>query len=84
MAQARNTAPQCGIKVYQDKGSLALRFPVKYNPVFEQLDGKAIAKQKCLGLGLKYSEANWRRATQIAIDIENDLEHKDWLNTNLI
>jgi hypothetical protein len=27
----------------------------------------------------KYSEANWRRATQIAIDIENDLEHKDWL-----
>jgi hypothetical protein len=73
MAQARNTAPQCGIKVYQDKGSLALRFPVKYNPVFEQLDGKAITKQKCLGLGLKYSEANWRRATQIAIDIENDL-----------
>jgi hypothetical protein len=79
MAQARNTAPQCGIKVYQDKGSLALRFPVKYNPVFEQLDGKAITKQKCLGLGLKYTEANWRRATQIAIDIENDLEHKDWL-----
>jgi len=79
MAQARNTAPQCGIKVYQDKGSLALRFPVKYNPVFEELDGKAITKQKCLGLGLKYSEANWRRATQIAIDIENDLEHKDWL-----
>ena len=35
--------------------------------------------QKCLGLGLKYSEVNWRRATQIAIDIENDLEHKDWL-----
>lgn len=79
MAQAKNTAPQCGIKVYSDKGSLALRFPVKYNPIFEQLDGKVIKKQKCLGLGLKDNPSEWKRATQIAIDIENDLEHKDWL-----
>ncbi len=51
MTQAKNTAPQCGIRVYKDGNSLALRFPVKYNPIFEQLDGKPIAKQKCLGLG---------------------------------
>ena len=79
MIQVRNTAPQCGIKVYRDKGSLALRFPVKYNAIFEQLDGKVPKKQKCWGLKFKDIPSDWKRATRMAIDIEKDLEHKDWL-----
>ena len=76
MIQVRNTAPQCGIKVYRDKGSLALRFPVKYNPIFEQLDGKVPKKQKCLRLKFKDTPSDWKRTTGIAIDIEKDLERK--------
>ena len=76
MIQVRNTAPQCGIKVYRDTGSLALRFPVKYNPIFEQLEGKVPKKQKCLWLKFKDIPSDWKRATRIAIDIEKDLERK--------
>ena len=79
MIPVRNTAPQCGIKVYRDKGCLALRFPVKYNPIFEQLDGKIPKKQKCLRLMFKDTPSDGKRITGIAIDIEKDLEHKDWL-----
>ena len=79
MIQVRNTAPQCGIKVYRDKGSLALRFPVKYNPIFEQLDHKIPEKQKCGGWKFKDIPSDWKRTTGIVIDIEKDLEHKDCL-----
>jgi hypothetical protein len=30
-------------------------------------------------LEFKDIPSDWKRATRIAIDIENDLEHKDWL-----
>ena len=76
MIQVRNTDPQCGIKVYRDTGSLALRFPVKYHPIFEQLDGKIPQKQKCWGLEFKDIPSDWKRATRIAIDLEKDLERK--------
>ena len=76
MIQVRNTAPQCGIKVERNKGSLALRFPVKYNPIFEQLDGKVPKKQKCLRLKFKDIPSDWKRTTGIAIDLEKDLERK--------
>jgi hypothetical protein len=30
-------------------------------------------------LEFKDISSDWKRATRIAIDLENDLEHKDWL-----
>lgn len=72
----------CDVTVYSDKGSLALRFPKRHNPLWEQLDGKSLnGKPKCLGIG-KYgyrdNPDDWKRATQIAIAFEADLDHPEW------
>ncbi|WP_445244823.1 tyrosine-type recombinase/integrase [Microcoleus sp. OTE_8_concoct_300] len=72
----------CDVTVYSDKGSLALRFPKRHNPLWEQLDGKPLnGKAKCLGIG-KYGYKNnpedWKRASQIAIALEADLDHPEW------
>ncbi|MEG4289812.1 tyrosine-type recombinase/integrase [Microcoleus sp. C2C3] len=72
----------CDVTVYSDKGSLALRFPKRHNPLWEQLDGKSLnGKPKCLGIG-KYgyrdNPEDWKRATQLAIALEADLDHPEW------
>jgi integrase len=73
----------CDIAVYADKGSLALRFPKRHNPLWEQLDGKSLkGKPKCLGIG-KYGFSadepeDWKKATAIAIALEADLDHPEW------
>jgi integrase len=73
----------CDVKVYSDKGSLALRFPVRHNPLWEILDGKSLkGKPKCLGIG-KYgfsadNSDDWKRASTIASQIESDLDHPEW------
>ncbi|MEG4228105.1 tyrosine-type recombinase/integrase [Microcoleus sp. N9_B2] len=71
----------CDVTVYSDKGSLALRFPKRHNPLWEQLDGKSLVKPKCLGIG-KYgyrdNPDDWKRATQLAIALEADLDHPEW------
>ncbi|NQE35196.1 hypothetical protein E5S67_02926 [Microcoleus sp. IPMA8] len=72
----------CDVTVYSDKGSLALRFPKRHNPLWEQLDGKPLnGKAKCLGIG-KYgyrdNPEDWKRALQIAIALEGDLDHPEW------
>ena len=72
----------CDVTVYSDKGSLALRFPKRHNPLWEQLDGKSLnGKAKCLGIG-KYgyrdNPEDWKRASQIAIALEADLDHPEW------
>jgi integrase len=72
----------CDVTVYSDKGSLALRFPKRHNPLWEQLDGKSLnGKPKCLGIGkygYKDNPEDWKRATQLAIALEADLDHLEW------
>lgn len=73
----------CDVKIYSDKGSLALRFPLRHNAFWEALDGKSLkGKPKCLGIG-KYGFSadepdDWKRASQIAIAMESDLDHPEW------
>ena len=75
--------PACDVKIYSDKGSLALRFPVRHNALWEILDGKSLkGKPKCLGIG-KYGFSadepdDWKRASAIAMMIEADLDHPEW------
>jgi integrase len=72
----------CDVTVYSDKGSLALRFPKRHNPLWEQLDGKSLnGKPKCLGIGkygYKDNPEDWKRASKIAIALEADLDHSEW------
>ncbi|MEG4275035.1 MULTISPECIES: site-specific integrase [unclassified Microcoleus] len=72
----------CDVTVYSDKDSLALRFPKRHAPLWEQLDGKYPSKGiKTLGIG-KYgyrdNPDDWKRATQLAIALEADLDHPEW------
>lgn len=81
--KAQNKAQSaCDITVYSDKGSLALRFPKRHTPLWELLDGKSLkSKPKCLGIGkYGYSDTpeDWKRATQLAIALEADLDHPEW------
>lgn len=78
MVQAKSPPPKANVRVYADKGSLALRFSTKYNPIFEQLSGFT-GKQKCMGLGMADTEQSWKKAQQTALQIEADLEHSDWV-----
>jgi len=73
----------CDVKVYSDKGSLALRFPLRHNALWELQDGKSLkGKAKCLGIG-KYGFSadnpdDWKRASNIASQLESDLDHPEW------
>ncbi|MDF0551658.1 tyrosine-type recombinase/integrase [Kamptonema sp. UHCC 0994] len=78
MTQAKQAQPKINVRVYADKGSLALRFSTKYNLIFEQLTGFK-GKQKCMGLGMADTPQNCKKAQQIALQIEADLEHSDWV-----
>jgi integrase len=82
-SQSNKAQSACDVKIYSDKGSLALRFPLRHNAFWETMDGKSLkGKPKCLGIG-KYGFSagepdDWKRATQIAISIEADLDHPEW------
>jgi len=82
-SQSNKVQTACDVKIYSDKGSLALRFPVRHNPLWEILDGKSLnGKPKCLGIG-KYGFSadnpdDWKRASAIASQIESDLDHPEW------
>ena len=82
-SQSNKAAVACDVKIYSDKGSLALRFPVRHSALWEALDGKSLkGKPKCLGIG-KYGFSaddtdDWRRAAQIALAMEGDLDHPEW------
>jgi len=77
MTSAKNQSPRCTIGVYSDKGSLRLSFSTRYNALLEQL-GQSVRRQHTFALNLSDTEQNRKRATQVAIDIEADLQHKDW------
>jgi len=82
-SQSNKVQSACDVKIYSDKGSLALRFPVRHNPLWEILDGKSLnGKPKCLGIG-KYGFSadnpdDRKRANAIASQIESDLDHPEW------
>jgi len=82
-SQSSKVQSACDVKIYSDKGSLALRFPVRHNALWEVLDGKSLkGKPKCLGIG-KYGFSadepdDWKRASAIAMMIEADLDHPEW------
>jgi len=82
-SQSSKVQSACDVKIYSDKGSLALRFPVRHNALWEILDGKSLkGKPKCLGIG-KYGFSadepdDWKRASAIASQIEADLDHPEW------
>ena len=82
-SQLNKVQSACDVKVYSDKGSLALRFPLRHNALWEALDGKSLkGKPKCLGIG-KYGFSadepdDWKRANTIASQIESDLDHPEW------
>ncbi|HLO47790.1 MAG TPA: tyrosine-type recombinase/integrase [Kamptonema sp.] len=78
MVSTKSALPKANVRVYEDKGSLALRFSTKYNPVFQQLTGFK-SRQKCMGLGMADTPQNWKKAQAIALQIEADLEHSDWV-----
>lgn len=82
-SQSSNVQSACDVTVYSDKGSLALRFPLRHNPLWEALDGKSLkGKPKCLGIGKYGFSANkpddWKRASTIASQLESDLDHPEW------
>jgi len=82
-SQSNKVQSACDVKIYSDKGSLALRFPVRHNALWEILDGKSLkGKPKCLGIG-KYGFSadnpdDCKRASAIAMMIESDLDHPEW------
>jgi hypothetical protein len=80
--KAQNKAQSdCDLKVFCDRGSLALRFPVRHNALWTLLDGKAPSTRKFLALGkydLNDNPEDWKRASQIAIAMESDLDHPEW------
>ncbi len=73
----------CDVKVAIDKGSIRLSFPKRHTPLWELMDGKSLkGKPKYLYLGKAgFSGDNpddCKRAAQIAIAMEADLDHPEW------
>jgi integrase len=82
MQKAQKTDHICDVKVFANRNQLALRFPVRHNPIWEVLDGKSPLSCKTLYLsqyGLTNNPEDKKRASQIAIAMESDLDHPEWL-----
>ncbi len=81
---AKNKAQSdCDVKVAVDKGSIRLSFPKRHAPLWELMDGKSLkGKPKYLYLGKAGFTADnpddCKRAAQIAIAMESDLDHPEW------
>ncbi|MGB8688974.1 MAG: hypothetical protein WCD53_16775 [Microcoleus sp.] len=62
--------------------TLRLQFPKRHTPLWEMLDGKSLkGKPKYLYLGkhgFSDNPEDRKRATQIAIAMESDLDHPEW------
>jgi integrase len=82
MQKAQKTGHNCDVKVFADREQLVLRFPIRHNPLWEMLDGKAPVPCKKLALtkhGFHNNAEDKKRASQIAIAMEADLDHPEWL-----
>jgi len=82
MRVQRKAESVCDVSVFAHKGSLNLRFPKRHSPIWEVLDGKSLKdKPKCLALGkhgFNDNPEDKKRALQIAIAMEADLDHPEW------
>ncbi|MEG4861717.1 site-specific integrase [Microcoleus sp. K1-B6] len=73
----------CDVSVTKDGKSLRLGFPKRHTPLWETLKGKSLnGKPNYLYL-TKYgfnadNPEDWKRASQIAIAMEADLDHPEW------
>ncbi|MEG3844790.1 site-specific integrase [Microcoleus sp. herbarium14] len=82
--KAQNKAQSdCDVKVAIDKGSIRLSFPKRHTSLWELMDSKSLkGKPKYLYLGKAgFSGDNpddCKRAAQIAIAMEADLDHPEW------
>ena len=82
-AQSNKVQSDCDVKVAIDKGSIRLSFPKRHTPLWEMMDGKSLrGKPKYLYLGKAGFTADnpddCKRAAQIAIAMESDLDHSEW------
>lgn len=76
MKSQAKVQPACDITIGVDHGSLRLQFPSRHVPLL-----KALGLTKYLPLGkqgYKDNPEDWKRATQLAIALEADLDHSEW------
>ena len=82
-AQSNKVQSACDVKVAFDGSSIRLSFPKRHTPLWELMDGKSLkGKPKYLYLGKAGFTADnpddCKRAAQIAIAMESDLDHVEW------
>ncbi|MEG4485259.1 site-specific integrase [Microcoleus sp. D2_18a_B4] len=73
----------CDVSVTADGNSLRLGFPKRHTPLWEQLKGKSLKGKPNYLYLTKYgfsadNPEDWKRATQLAIAMEADLDHPEW------
>ncbi|MEG4172986.1 MULTISPECIES: tyrosine-type recombinase/integrase [unclassified Microcoleus] len=73
----------CDVSVTADGNSLRLGFPKRHTPLWEQLKGKSLKGKPNYLYLTKYgfsadNPEDWKRATQLAIAMESDLDHPEW------
>ncbi|MEG4808054.1 site-specific integrase [Microcoleus sp. F8-D3] len=73
----------CDVSVTADGNSLRLGFPKRHTPIWEQLRGKSLKGKPHYLYLTKYgfkadNPEDWKRATQLAIALEADLDHPEW------
>ncbi|MEG4854844.1 tyrosine-type recombinase/integrase [Microcoleus sp. B5-D4] len=73
----------CDVSVTRDGNSLRLAFPKRHTPLWEQLKGKSLKGKPNYLYLTKYgfsadNPEDWKRATQLAIAMESDLDHPEW------
>lgn len=82
MNTQKKAQSDCDVKVCSDHSTLRLQFPKRHTPLWEMLDGKSLkGKPKYLYLGkhgFSDNPEDRKRAAQIAIAMEADLDHPEW------
>ncbi|HAT14236.1 MAG TPA: hypothetical protein DD001_18220 [Microcoleaceae bacterium UBA10368] len=82
MKTQKTVQVDCDVKVCSDRGTLRLQFPKRHTPLWELLEGRSLkGKPKYLYLGkhgFGDNPEDRKRATQIAIAMEADLDHPEW------
>lgn len=76
MKAQKKAQSACDITIGVDHGNLRLQFPVRHLPLLKAL---GLGKYLPLGrYGYKDNPEDWKRASQIAIALEADLDHPEW------
>ena len=83
MRADKRPQPSCDVSVTADGNSLRLGFPKRHTPIWEQLKGKSLKGKPNYLYLTKYgfkadNPEDWKRATQLAIALEADLDHPEW------